>query len=162
MPAHKGNKYWEFRNKHGRDYKYNPDDLWNEALKYFQWIEENPLWESVLVSKGIVVNKGTENEQTIYSTSLPKMRAMTLTGFCLFADISLQTFENYTENKDFIDITTRIREIIYSQKFEGASANLLNPNIIARDLGLKDTNVHEINDQRKTISQLFPDLDEES
>ena len=29
-------------------------------------------------------------------------------------------------------------EIIRTQKFEGASADLLNPNIIARDLGLAD------------------------
>jgi len=28
--------------------------------------------------------------------------------------------------------------VIYRQKFEGASADMLNPNIIARDLGLAD------------------------
>ncbi len=34
--------------------------------------------------------------------------------------------------------TTRVDEIIRTQKFQGASADLLNANIIARDLGLAD------------------------
>lgn len=138
MPAPKGNKYWEFRDKHGRDHKYTPESLWKEAIAYFNWVEENPLWESVLVSKGIIINKGTENEKTVYSTKMPKMRAMTIAAFCLFADICEKTFANYRNDKDFVQVITRIEKNIYSQKFEGAAATLLNPNIIARDLGLKD------------------------
>ncbi len=41
-------------------------------------------------------------------------------------------------SKDFSKVITRIREIIYNQKFTGAAAGFLNPNIIARDLGLVD------------------------
>jgi len=33
----------------------------------------------------------------------------------------------------------------YTQKFEGAAANLFNANIIARDLGLKDKQQYEVN-----------------
>lgn len=40
--------------------------------------------------------------------------------------------------KDFSGITTQVEEIVRTQKFEGASADLLNANIIARDLGLAD------------------------
>ncbi len=133
-----GNSYWTFRNKHGRNYKYKPDELWDVALEYFQWVQDNPLWESVLVAKGIVMNKGTENENTVYSTQLPKMRAMTIQSFTLFADICEKTFANYRNNTDFVQVITRIEKIIYDQKFTGAAATLLNPNIIARDLGLRD------------------------
>lgn len=35
-----------------------------------------------------------------------------------------------------------MEEIIRTQKFEGASADLLNPNIIARDLGLAEKQEH--------------------
>ena len=41
-------------------------------------------------------------------------------------------------DKDFSQVVNTIKEIIETQKFEGASAGLLNPNIIARDLGLTD------------------------
>jgi hypothetical protein len=128
MSAPKGNKYWEFREKHGRSHKYTPDELWNEALEYFEWVESNPLKEEkVFHAQGIITK-----------AEVSKMRAMTVTGFCLFADIDPTTFENYRKTDDFIRITTRIDSIIKSQKFEGAAADLLNPNIIARDLGLKD------------------------
>ena len=128
MAAEKGNKYWQFRNKHGRDFEYTPDLLWEEAVKYFDWVEENPLLEE----------KGFAFQGVVTKESFTKMRAMTLKAFQLFADISHQTWSNYTKNKDFIEVTTRIENIVYSQKFEGAAADLLNPNIIARDLGLKD------------------------
>ena len=48
------------------------------------------------------------------------------------------TWQDYTEKDDFSAVTTRIEDIIYEQKFTGAAADLLNPNIIARDLGLAD------------------------
>jgi hypothetical protein len=41
-------------------------------------------------------------------------------------------------NKDFSKVLTHVREVIYNQKFTGAAAGFLNPNIIARDLGLVD------------------------
>lgn len=128
MAAPKGNNYWQFRNKHGRDFKYDPELLWNEFIDYCKWIEDTPLFEmKVFPYKGDVTK-----------VNVPKMRAMTITGFCLFADIGTTTFNEYESNKDFTDVTTRIKESIYSQKFEGAAAELLNPNIIARDLGLSD------------------------
>ena len=47
-------------------------------------------------------------------------------------------YEVITLSKDYSLIITRIREIIYRQKFEGAAAGFLNSSIIARDLGLQD------------------------
>ena len=59
-------------------------------------------------------------------------------GLCIFLDISQDTWEDYKKREDFIGITTRVEGIIYSQKLEGAAADLLNSNIIARELGLSD------------------------
>lgn len=132
MSAPIGNKYWHFREKHGRDYKYTPEGLWEEAVGYFEWVEDNPLFEQ----------KGFAFQGIVTKENFSKMRAMTITGFCTFADITLKTFENYKENKDFLHIVTRIENIIRTQKFEGAAAELLNPNIIARDLGLADKTDH--------------------
>lgn len=139
MPAPKGNKYWEFREKHGRDYKYTPEGLAEEAIQYFEWIEANPLKEE----------KGFAFQGVVKKESFDKMRAMTITGFCLFADICHVTWANYKANKDFVTVITRIEDIVYSQKFEGAAADLLNPNIIARDLGLVDKKEVEKVDPKK-------------
>lgn len=128
MAAPKGNSYWQFRDKHGRDHKYTPDELWDEFCQYSEWLEENPLLEE----------KGFAFQGSVTKKDFCKMRAMTLMGFCLFADIETQTFRNYKNNQDFLGVATRIENCIYTQKFEGAAAELLNPNIIARDLGLID------------------------
>jgi vacuolar-type H+-ATPase subunit D/Vma8 len=76
------------------------------------------------------------------------MRAMTMEGLCIFLDVNTKYFNQFEIelkdkkdkiSKDFSNIITRIREVIRNQKFEGAAAGFLNANIIARDLGLKDS-----------------------
>ena len=129
MAAPKGNKFWELRSSHGRNPIFaTPDDLWIAACEYFEWADENPLYEDKVTSfQG--VNK---------HEPLAKMRAMTLDGLQLFLDIGTQTWHDYKAREDFAEVTTRIEKVIRSQKFAGAAADLLNANIIARDLGLAD------------------------
>lgn len=129
MAAPVGNQFWKARSSHGRAPIFaTPDVLWNACEQYFQWVEENPLWEAKpFAFQGVVT---VEN--------LPKMRAMTISGLCIFLDIDKTTWFEYAKNKDFSHITSRVEEIIRTQKFEGASADQLNANIIARDLGLVD------------------------
>jgi hypothetical protein len=65
------------------------------------------------------------------------MRAFTWDGLELYLGVeSLREYK--TTYKDFSQVITYIGKIISTQKFEGAAAGLLNPNIIARDLGLRD------------------------
>ena len=71
------------------------------------------------------------------------MRPMTLSGLCIFLDIARRTWDEYRQREDFLPVTTRVEETIRTQKFAGAAADLLNPNIIARDLGLKDKTERE-------------------
>lgn len=124
-----GNRFWEERSSHGRNPIFAmPDDLWAAACEYFEWVEANPLWEDRLIS---FQGKATHEP-------VAKMRAMTIAGLCLFLDISRQGWLDYCSRPDFIDVTARIDDVIRSQKFAGAAADLLNANIIARDLGLAD------------------------
>ncbi|MDE9467059.1 DNA-packaging protein [Xenorhabdus bovienii] len=129
MAAPKGNRFWEARSSHGRKPIFeSPDQLWTACTEYFEWVDDNPLHEIKAFSFQGVITKA----------KLPKMRAMTLTGLCLFLDISEDTWRLYRAREDFIEVTTRAEKIIYDQKFSGAAADLLNANIIARDLGLKE------------------------
>ena len=63
--------------------------------------------------------------------------------FCLFLDICENTWTNYKKQPDFLSITLEVEKVIYNQKFAGAAADLLNPNIIARELGLADKQQNE-------------------
>lgn len=129
MAAPSGNQFWLQRSSHGRKPKFgSADDLWDACCEYFQWVEDNPLYED-----GLVTFQGIAKHEP-----LAKMRAMTVTGLCIFLDIARSTWDAWRGVDGFSDIATRVDEVIRTQKFEGASAGLLNPNIIARDLGLAD------------------------
>ena len=74
-------------------------------------------------------------------------------GLCNFIDLAISNFKEYEKREDYQAVTTRVRQIIYNQKFEGAASGFLNANIIARDLGLADKQSHS-----HVVEQpLFPD-----
>lgn len=128
MPAPIGNQFWKQRSKHGRDKIFsNPDELWDASCEYFEWVDSNPLiayeW----------------NGKDPIKCDLEKMRPFTLKGLCLFLGVNEKYFNHIEQtNEDFVNVSTRIRDIIFTQKFEGAAAGFFNPNIMSRDLGLVD------------------------
>ena len=135
MAAPKGNQFWKARSEHGRGKIFGtPEIMFDAAVEYFEWVADNPL-EKAIVYQGAV---SSESEKL--------MRAMTIKGLCIFWDVNSAYLTEFVSNldlsrdqdKDFSRVINTIKEIIETQKFEGASAGLLNPNIIARDLGLTD------------------------
>ncbi len=128
-----GNQYYKLRSKDGRDKIFKtPSDLVDAANEYFQWVEDNPFKEDNLFAYQGAITHGEAK----------KLRPMTLEGLCNFIDISVKAFKLYETRDDFIPVTTRIRQIIENHQFEGAAAGFLNPNIIARKLGLSDRTDH--------------------
>lgn len=125
-----GNRFWEARSSAGANPRFeSAEDLWKACCEYFEWVDANPLWEDKLVT----FQGSASHEPTA------KMRAMTIAGLCLFLDISQETWRLWRNNRpDLLAVITRAEEVIFAQKFAGAAADLLNANIIARDLGLAD------------------------
>lgn len=153
MAAPKGNEFWKLRSKHGRDKIFaSPEILWEESCKYFKWCVNNPLieFEQAKTPSRPVKN---ENGEWIFPPALvelPKMRAFTIQGLCLFLGVNSVYFKQFEDSfkgmedelsKDFSSTCRRIREVISQQKFVGAAAGFLNANLICRDLGLSDSNV---------------------
>lgn len=130
MSAPIGNKFWLLRSTHGRAPIFaTPQDLWEAAVEYFEWAEQNPLLEDRVFS--------TKDDGVVHAP-VAKMRAMTLDGLQLFLDISMSAWVRYKERPEYASTCETIDRVIRSQKFSGAAAGLLNPVIIARDLGLVD------------------------
>jgi hypothetical protein len=129
MVAPRGNQFWKQRSSHGRRPKFEtPEILWDACCEYFEWVDKNPILEVLPFAY----------QGRVKLNQIPKMRAMTVAGLCIFLDISVQAWTEYRRREGFGEVTTRVDEIIRTQKFQGAAAGLLNPNIIARDLGLAD------------------------
>jgi hypothetical protein len=135
MAATVGNKWWMLRAKHGRDKLFaTPDLLWQSALEYFNHTDSRK-W----VKKDWVGKDAHEVER---ETETP----YTLSGLWLYIDCSKGFWWNFKEtlkvkedkeSKDFIDVITRIENIIYTQKIEGAAVGAFNANIVSMELGLK-------------------------
>lgn len=121
----------------------SPQEMWERAVEYFKWCEENTLDESKIFN----------NQGEIISGRVPHMRAMTQAGLCAFLNIGVSTWHDYKKKDDFSAVISRIESIMFEQKFSGAAAGMLNANIIARDLGLTDKT-----EQKVTLSDDFDSL----
>jgi hypothetical protein len=154
MAAPENNQFWKLRSSHGRDLIFSsPQVLWEACKEYFEATDKRK-WKKQQVA-------GKPSEIWELETDTP----YTLTGLCVFLDIDTQTWTNYKARKDFFGVITRVENIMFTQKFEGASVGAFNANIIARDLGLADkkqtdhTTGGEKFDLKKSITD-FLELDE--
>lgn len=132
-----GNQFWKLRSKHGRDKIFESGEMIIQACdEYMECLEQNPLQEHDFVGKDArEVNKD-------------KKHVPTWAGFATFCNTHKQHFNqlkvDYKNEKDEIkkDIyiaLMRVDDIFFHDKFSAASAGLANPNLIGKDLGLKDS-----------------------
>ena len=107
----------------------SPQELLSKAVEYFQWCEETPLLEEQLFHyQGRVVR-----------AELAKMRPFTKRGLAIFLNIPEGRLAGYkARDGEWREAVERIEQVIYTQKFEGAVAGLMNASIISRDLGLAE------------------------
>lgn len=122
---------WRFRRAHndnrGKRFS-NAEEMIRACEDYFLWVAENPLTETkTVLFQGEPVELKT-----------PKVRMMSNQALCLHLSITPDTWKKYREMDGYKDIIRHVDSIIYTQKIECAAADLLNSNIIVRDLGLKD------------------------
>lgn len=139
MPAPKGNEFWKLRSSHGRKPIFkNPEELESAINEYFEQTSERTWDEQHWVGK--------DGDSVTKFHPAP----FTVSGLCIFLDIDQSTLWDYEKKKGFTKVVTRAKEIIYTQKFEGAATGFFNQNIIARDLGLRDKQDHTSSDGSMT------------
>jgi hypothetical protein len=134
MAAPEKNQFWKLRSKHGRNRLFKtPAALWRAACEYFDWCENNPLKEE----------KGFAYQGVVTREKFDKMRAMTMEQLCFYLHCNEAYFRQFKASlpegeQGFSTVISDIENVIRTQKFQGAAADLLNANIISRDLGLVD------------------------
>lgn len=146
MAFKKGNQLWKLAPNPGRPRIFaTPDDMWKAACKYFEWCDNNPLYEGKHM---------TDKYEGLVEVSAPRMRPYTEKGMCIHMGISLNYFRNFEENNkdndklaDYMAVIAHIKNVIFTQKLEGAAAGLLQHNIIAMELGLAQK--HQVEDDRE-------------
>lgn len=130
MAAPKGNKN-ALENNGGRPRIFSsPKEMLEACLEYFEWADENPWIKNELIRGG---------DRAGQIMPVPTERPYTLIAMCHHIGIHEETFREYEKRIEFFGVTTYVRQKIYNQKYEGAAVGAFNANIIARDLGLKDS-----------------------
>lgn len=144
MSAPKNNQFWKLRSKHGRDKIFDTPEIMRDAADEYFSYQSKQKWVKTDF-------RGKESQMVEIPTSSP----FTLTGLCLFLGVNTKYFTEFEKNcsEDFSEVIHYIREVIYTQKFEGAAVGAYNANIISRDLGLADNQMHTVRSEQP----LFPD-----
>jgi hypothetical protein len=127
MGAPIGNQFWKLRSKIGRDKLWEtPELLWDACVEYFESTDSRKWYKTEF--------NGKDAKECRVPTETP----YTWTGLYLFLDCSHTTWQDYEKREAYIAITARVRNIIYTQKFEGAAVGAFNAQLISRDLELVD------------------------
>ena len=126
MKFQKGNELWKladpFKNK-GAKFK-TPAELWEKAVQYFEWCDNN-----IFTSE-----EETETPKGLIYKQTKHKRPYTWQGFYSF--IGGNDLKAYRQKNEFNKIITHIGNIMFEQKFSGASAGIFNSSIISKELGL--------------------------
>jgi hypothetical protein len=150
----KGNQLYKLRLRTGANKKYKTAGaLLKKINEYFDWCDENPLIEQVLIQKpwretehyeeyneksGKVEKKKRVKHHTHSFVDKKIRRPYTFEGLCNFLNISTETFKNYQADVDKFEVCSGARLIIEQQQYEGAATGFFKEQIVARRLGLVD------------------------
>jgi hypothetical protein len=138
-----GNRLWALRKNHtsGNPRKFqSPEEMRLAVLGYFAWMEGHPLYEAKVV----------QSAGSPMIISVPRIRAMSQESLCMHIGMSRGAWVGYRTREGFEEIVANTEAAIYAQKFEGAAADLLNSNIITKELGLKERIDHTSGDESVT------------
>lgn len=142
MPAPKGHPIWG----NPKNIKiYTPDEFAEKFIEYIEWADNNPWLKTDFVKSGEMAG------QKVY---LETARAYSIEEFCNYAQITMQTFYNYSKAvgyETYFDICTRIKQIIDAQHFSGGMSGVFNSNLAARKLGLGEKS--DVTSNGETINQ---------
>lgn len=124
------------------------EELKRAAMEYFQHEYDNPEYKAEF-KDGLI-------------RSTPTRPLLTITGLCIYLGVGERFWREKRQEKkddpDFSPVFEWADQVMYNNKFQGAAKGFFKENIIARELGLKDHTIAEVEDKRKAVSDAFPDI----
>lgn len=109
-----------------RTHTHTPEQIFNLAVKYFEWAEENHIKASETASF-----QGDVEESLVH-----KPRVFTQNGFRLFTGLSEATVIRYRSEPHFSEVMEFVDSVISEQKFQLAANGIINASFIGKDLGI--------------------------
>lgn len=116
----------EFGTVLGKTRQTTPKQLFDLAVKYFEWAEDNAIKAAETASF-----QGDVEESLVH-----KPRVFTVTGFKLFCNLSDGTIARYRSEPDYAEVMEFVDSVINEQKFQLAANGIINASFIGKDLGI--------------------------
>lgn len=116
---------WQMDFIYPRQYQ-TPNELQHEIEEYFAFSDAEPIWKPQM------------NIKTGMVYWIPKPRPYSTTRMCCYLGIAPETWAKYKTDETLGPVTKWAEARIYEHRFEGGVADVMNPMLIARRLGLGD------------------------
>ncbi|WP_279025557.1 terminase small subunit [Gibbsiella quercinecans] len=109
-----------------RTRQYTPEQVFNLAVRYFTWAEENAISAAETASF-----QGDVEQSEIY-----KPRVFTIKGLRLFCSFSEAVLIKWRRESGYSEVMEFIDSVIDEQKFQLAANGIINASFIGKDLGI--------------------------
>lgn len=106
--------------------KYTPEQVFDLAVKYFEWAEENCI--------NALETAAFQGE--VYESKIHKPRIFTISGFRLFAGVSDQMLTRWRKEPGYSEVMDFIDGVVFEQKFQLAANGLINAGFIGKEIGV--------------------------
>lgn len=123
-----------------RNHQYTPEQVFDLAVRYFTWAEENSIKATETAAF-----QGVVSEHRIH-----KPRVFTLSGLRLFCGFSAGILDHWRKTEGFRDVMEFIDGVIYEQKFQLAANGIVNASFIGKDLGIDSAPTVNIENTNET------------
>lgn len=124
-------QHWKVVASGGRQISTTAQQLWEGAVSYFKWCEDNPIKAKRTLTSGKEAGKQVETEYT---------RPYTVKGFCLHCGISERYIKDisttHQKDSEYYIVMEKILMLIYNQVLEGALLDLYNPIMASKLLNM--------------------------
>lgn len=131
-------QHWKVVNSGARVLSNTPQQLWESAIEYFKWCDDNPVKAKRTLTSGKTSGEKVE---------LEFVRPYSIKGFCLHCNVSMRYLNDLKDSKDrnseWYMVVEKIMMIVYTQNLEGAMVDLYNPIITSKLLNLDSEKENE-------------------
>lgn len=118
-------KYGDIASVTGRKL-FTPEQLFNLAVSYFEWAEQNQIKAAETASF-----QGEVEESLVHKT-----RVFTVTGLCLFCGVTQGALTKWRREEGYSEVMEFIDSVIFEQKYQLAANGIINASFIGKDLGI--------------------------
>jgi len=143
-------EHWKIVHNNRNVVSNSPEQLWDNAVSYFQWCDDNPIRSKVTLTSGKEAGKVVMKQQT---------RPYSIKALCLHCNLLeeyLRDIRNSRSGDDYYVVVSKILYIVYTQNLENAMVDNFNPIFTAKVLNMEkeDTGTAQITINHVTNSNV--------